>query len=529
MKYLNYFFLLFCITLLAIFQLGCDDDVVTTDPLDPLGACIGDLTHYGGAEYDYMLGFSLMENGTSKFSRALDRARTSFGFAPAGGMPNTPYVCLIGSPGTSNQQMLYLLDYRDSFYSYQDTLSILLQHGNCLESYYIVGIDSFNYNDVHYMGITSASFEPGTSAVYAGKIRMTPPFKDSSKRAIEVGLLHEVGHGFGLSHISHVGSYYQNCVMYSAWPPGNIGFYRPLICSVQTCEMYNACSGSSAAVRDYKKPVSNNISVSIQSNKLEYFREEPIWISVKIKNISSTPEIINYQLEDISKIAQFVQLKDAAGNLMPYKGILGFAEKNSTTIHPNEEKIYNIQLSSYFGETIHKRIPYSPHSYLVPGSYSVYLPLGIDSEYISPSNNISFSIIEPQNTELSNLKAIQQYFAKTNNNVPNYDTKAFEADILLDILKESVYYDLVFYYYMTFRLNKEINLESYSSDCEKFIQKAPNSFYLYEVIGSAISSLERIGKKKETESFLKSIKENNSNTYASFIAEKYIEKANFKK
>ena len=265
---------------------------------------------------------------------------------------------------------------------------------------------------------------------------------------------------------------------------------------------------------------SQNFRSEISLNKDKYLEGEPVWITMKVKNIGVAKDSIAWLNEEyVTK--SFDLIGQDGKKKKNYFGEDGYLRMSYTVFESGEEFNFEIELQQNYGDQYSGR-NFSPQYCFKPGLYSVQN----NFKGLLKSNVLTFIVEKPEGPELEALNTLHKiYQLPDRNNVQILDKeKAYKE--FWKKYKVNTYTELSFYNYSVLAFYSE--WESDTSKVEKsksFIEKYPNSFYLpyFILLGKEASGRLYDGKTSEIE-FLKEIMQNYPDTRAYKEAEKQIKK-----
>lgn len=243
------------------------------------------------------------------------------------------------------------------------------------------------------------------------------------------------------------------------------------------------------------------LDLQIKSNKQEYVKYEPIWITITARNIGRKDVNINFALNPAYHDLKFV-LKDSSGIIYKYKGMT--VDTRSVKFRPlklkeNESISYTIDLLTCFGE----RDTLKYNFVLDTGYFKIKGTLKYDGSFLE-SNSLDFYIMEQTEEE----KFVYTFYIDRFRDWKiNKDTNLLIASLrdLLNFYPSTVYadqiYDQIFNIYSLY-LNDDRKVIEVG---EELLNKNPQSPYSINMVRHIARSLESLGEKDEMESKLNKI------------------------
>jgi hypothetical protein len=279
------------------------------------------------------------------------------------------------------------------------------------------------------------------------------------------------------------------------------------------CCLFFGCSSKTLNQEPDKPKNISNFEINISSDKNEYSQLEPVWITIKVKNISLRADSL-YNFDYVEDLLQRLTVSDSNGNKLKYHYY--FIDKLQTFLKfdVNEEKSFDVELSLGYSENRlgEKFSPiYIPPAYFSEGKFSVKQPQGNDLILFNRLKDIS-------KTYDVKFRDWESYI---------YDLKKLYSDNPDNIYSEEIFYNCLFIINMLQvhskpEYRKYIN-EEFLDEIKTFIGKNPNTLYnerIIQMIPFYVRNL-NISKQYITE-FLNSLIEKYPNTKAQFIALKYL-------
>jgi len=370
-------------------------------------------------------------------------------------------------------------------------------------------------NAISY-GTTSQFFYEKTSVIFTHNIQYD--YSSFFWLARSKTIIHEIGHmiGYLWDNEPHSGRLADTCVMHQ----GEYSTTNPIcrfqqFCDNCACEIYENDyfvnkRKSNILSKIIKTDKKSNIEINILSNKSEYLKLEPVWITVQMKNTGSDVDSVNLH-ESMELLPKFV-VTDMKGNVLNYKYIsFEYGPPKYIKLNSNEIINYDIELLLGYGDKLLSEkhpFKYIPGSYFSEGNYSVLIDF--DNDYKKgtiSSNKINFSVKSPENNELlvfnDILKINRQYdsdkiaWGDYIGAIKDlYNTNSIYSE---EILLNSIYPVCWLQGSFSNTKNNYLFNKGLIEDCKTFFDKYPNSGYCNMLLKEFLSPYVRISKKSRND------------------------------
>lgn len=301
--------------------------------------------------------------------------------------------------------------------------------------------------------------------------------------------------------------------------------------------IFYCCNKPKTSDAGFTKPDSNlnsgsnkyssksNFEVEISSNKSEYYQLEPVWITVKIKNIGSAIDSFSFINNDYmlrNLIVSDMNGNDLKGNFP----LIEYGNPDYIKLKSNEQMSFDICVNFAFGENKllkdHPIYIFYPEYYFEKGKYEVKFKFdkdisGIgrehDNKFIN-SNKIEFSVKTPDKNEMKIFNRIIE-INKTNE-YENQNGNEFITDLkkLYDKNQNSIYSEELFYNYIHNTAYKNAKSGEFLDLLKSFYEKYPDSYFNQKVAESLILLIVNNTDKTKEEviNYLKEIMDKHPNT-----------------
>ncbi|MCC6865995.1 MAG: hypothetical protein IT280_07515 [Ignavibacteria bacterium] len=304
-------------------------------------------------------------------------------------------------------------------------------------------------------------------------------------------IMHQLANSHGdRAHIYHYGYFEKKCVLRDEEEPFELSNHRYI-------NRFRVCINHTMQLRSFRQvlPLDNTYGnviytqfvapdpflkaggnsngdkyiVSISIPKQEYKKYEPVVAKLKLVNNGTKPLDIYNVFNELSSEPHFT-IKDSFGHVYDSRNRTGlFLSYYTTELPPRDSLVFSMTMNNWGKATSYEytnsldEVYFSQFGYFPPGDYKAYFhcsPLRNDEEIFS--NEVAFSVTDLTQEDTEILKLYKQ---------KNYD----EA---LAKFPNNAFSEHMLRWKMLSHWN-EISSNT-ESDYNNFIQKYPNSMYLYD-------------------------------------------------
>lgn len=522
------FFLVILIT--QLFFIGCDDASASMPGTSPDPCVIGQpekklrwrnfyMSSHNGRSFK--LDRSAVDENNAFYGRCNTRSIDTSVNGGTGGVV-LPYRIINTGFGTDLQIRTALGLHRDTVQ--EDFPS------NGRFPYYVCGIDSFSYDlDPNRVGYSINGVGTGFSYLEIGKLKRIQAAHQS--RFITALLVHELGHQLAIDgHGNHSGIDNERCVMKEYLSDTTITPYVTF-CDNHACWIYNHVfdtenfitlneRGTSGSLKFKKK---GNLEVEISLAKDTFLVSEMIIVNLKIKNTGNSTVFMK-KINDNFINNNFI-IKNSSGIKARFIGVTStYIGWVLDTLKQGEERTYNSFLLYNYTTINTKHSSARINGVIEAGKYRIVFLRNDEGEDLN-SNTLESNVIEPKGIEqiaYNELLEIYNFDPKL-----DYGKKAGKYREFVFKYSSSVYMPQVFDLFLNLQIVTRFFNEQTVEDCKWFINKNPNSDYLYlPIVGPFLYYQKR--NSDGYNNYLNEIISKHPNTKAASVANEELQKTKLK-
>jgi len=275
-------------------------------------------------------------------------------------------------------------------------------------------------------------------------------------------------------------------------------------------------------------PHTQDFTSVISVNKTEFFEGEPIWVTIKIKNIGYSRDSLPMLNEDF--LTRSLNVMDQNGKIKTYlfEGEAEYLWKSYRIFEPGEEYTLDIELLQSYGDQ------YEGHKFMLAsgcfseGTYSVESNFKDVKTLLLRSNKINFVVVKPTGLELEALNTLRSIYQMRDYSDAEIIDKERAYREFYTKYGGSVYTESSLYYYSAIITVTGIGYsEAMIGESLAFIEYNPNSSYVGYYIWLGQKAVEKLRNGKASEiDFLTEVKQKFPDTRAYQEASKFLKDLN---